>query len=86
MPSTLVRSNPRRGPFTFIGLSSFHLEREDERPEPKPKRKTKAHRCVAHEDDGRPCGLPAQFVDFKRGGHVCEAHKPHRKQEALTLV
>lgn len=84
-PSTLVRAlRPgNRGPFTFIGMAAAALERDE--PARKPKAKP-LPRCVAHEDDGRVCGLPARYVDFKRGGHVCADHKPERRQEALTLV
>ena len=83
-PSTLVRAiRPAdRGPFTFIGLSSLFVERGEHQAKPK----AKVQRCVAREDDGTPCGLPARYIDMKRGGHVCYEHRPDRKQEALQLV
>lgn len=84
-PSTLVRAlRPiTRPPFSFIGMTALHLEK-DERTEPLPKPAT--HKCVACQDDGSPCGLPARYLDFKRGGHVCLEHKPDRKKEVLQLV
>lgn len=84
-PATLVRAlRPiNRGPFTFIGMTALHLDRE-ERPEPKPRAQTA--KCVALQDDGSPCGLPARYLDFKRGGHVCLEHKPDRRKEVLQLV
>lgn len=85
IPSTLVRAlRPiSRGPFTFIGMTALHLDK-DEAPAPLPK--TSPHKCVALQDDGSPCGLPARYLDFKRGGHVCHDHKPDRKKEVLQLV
>ncbi len=83
MPSTIVRAvRPiTRGPFTFAGIVASILHGEH-----KPKSRAQYARCVASQDDGSPCGLPARYLDFKRGGHVCYEHKPNRKQEALTLV
>ncbi len=83
-PSTLVRANRPRGPFTFIGLTAFHLDKDEDRPQPKPK--AKGQRCVALQDDGSPCNLPARYIDFKRGGHVCFEHRPDRRKEVLQLV
>ena len=85
-PATLVRAlRPiPRGPFTFIGMTALHLDK-DERPEP-PRPRKPAARCVALQDDGSPCGLPAKYLDFKRGGHVCLEHKPDRRKEVLQLV
>lgn len=90
-PSTLVRAlRPiSRGPFTFVGMSALFAERAEraERGESASSRqRLRGHRCVACQDDGSPCGLPARYVDMKRGGHVCHEHKPERKQEALQLV
>ena len=86
-PSTLVRAIQRpRPPFTFIGLSAFHLEREEKCLKPEVSSLKPKPLCVARQDDGSPCGLPARYVDFKRGGHVCFDHRPDRKQEALQLV
>ncbi len=84
-PSTLVRAlRPiSRGPFSFVGMTAFHLER-DNQPEPKPR--PRLAKCVATQDDGSPCGLPARYLDFKRGGHVCLEHKPDRRKEVLQLV
>lgn len=41
--------------------------------------------CIALEDDGRVCGLPARYIDMNKGGFVCLAHRPDRKSEALSL-
>ena len=85
MPSTLVRAlRPiSRGPFTFVGLSSFHLEK-DERPVVTGERVKPS--CVAREDDGRVCGLPGRYIDFNLGGHVCMLHRPDRKKDVLCLA
>ncbi len=87
-PSTVVRAlrPASRGPFTFIGLSSFFLEKENPPLAPPRRGSGITHRCVAHEDDGTPCGLAARYVDMKLGGHVCYNHRLERKQEALQLV
>lgn len=78
-PSTLVRRP--RGPFTFVGLSSFFLEREREPlPLPPVTRRTRRHVCVAKIDDGRSCGLPAHYVDMLRGGFVCDDHRPVKRE------
>lgn len=80
IPATIVRRP--RGPFTFIGMTGLMLEKTSAakaKAKPMPK-------CVAFQDDGSPCGLPARYLDFKRGGHVCLEHRPDRKQEALQLV
>ncbi|MGC3958135.1 MAG: hypothetical protein QM813_09415 [Verrucomicrobiota bacterium] len=79
-PSTIVRRP--RGPFTFAGITALLLEREPAKPAPR----ANYHKCVACQDDGSPCGLPARYLDFKRGGHVCLEHKPDRKKEVLQLV
>jgi hypothetical protein len=79
-PSTLVPL--RRGPITFAGIVGTILDRRDAEPSTKPKPKP---RCVAMLDDGRPCGLPGRYLDFRRGGHVCLEHKPAKRQEALCL-
>ena len=82
-PSTLVRAiRPAdRGPFTFVGITALFQERGALRTA-----RPTLPRCVAREDDGTPCGLPARYVDMKLGGHVCFNHRPDRKQEALQLV
>lgn len=77
-PATIVRRP--RGPFTFIGMTGLCLERPA-----KPAPRANYHKCVALQDDGSPCGLPARYLDFKRGGHVCLDHRPNRKKEALCL-
>ena len=84
-PSTLVRAlrPSSRGPFTFIGFAAQALEHEETKAaKPKPA----VQRCVALQDDGSPCGLPAKYLDFKRGGHVCLEHRPDRRKEVLQLV
>lgn len=81
-PSTLVRSRPR-GPINFIGMIAAALEKA-EQPRHHVSGRT-LPTCVAKEDDGRVCGLPARYVDFNAGGHVCFSHRPNRKQEALCL-
>ena len=32
--------------------------------------------CIAYARDGRLCGKPALYLDRKRGGYVCWAHRP----------
>lgn len=78
-PATLVR-RPLR-PLTFIGHIAAAMERAE-----RSTRRADRPRCVAYLDDGRVCGLPASYVDFKLGGHVCLEHRPVRtKKEALCL-
>ena len=90
MPGTLVRSTIQRprGPFTFIGLSSFFLEREEGEQTPKTKhqrRRARVHRCVAVQADGSACGLTARCVSMKLGGFVCDEHRTDLKQEVLAV-
>lgn len=77
MPSTTVRNRPRL-PINFAGIVSAILDGER-----KPKARAQYNRCVALQDDGSKCGLPARYLDFKRGGHVCFEHKPEQRKEAL---
>ncbi len=79
IPSTIVRRP--RGPLTFAGITALLLEREPAKPA-----RSNYQKCVALQDDGSPCGLPARYLDFKRGGHVCLEHRPDRKKEVLQLV
>ena len=85
IPSTLVRRP--RGPFTFVGLTSFFLDRLERERDTKAAegcrtpRRSRVHQCVATLDDGRICGLPAHCVDMQRGGFVCDEHRPVRTAE-----
>jgi hypothetical protein len=81
-PATIIRRP--RGPITFAALSALFLDRDEETKVRRPK--ARAARCVALQDDGSPCNLPARYLDFNRGGHVCYEHKPDRKKEVLCLV
>lgn len=80
MPSTLVRAKPR-GPISFIGHIAAALERGDGGVATT----TTRPKCVAYLDDGRRCDLPARYVDFKLGGHVCFEHRPG-KRELVALT
>lgn len=75
-PSTLVRA---RLPLSFIGCSAAALEKEVASF----KVQVSRPRCVASLDDGRPCGLPARYIDFQRGGHVCFEHRPAKRKELV---
>ena len=76
IPSTLVRSKPR-GPMTFIARIAQALEGQpSNKSKPVPK-------CIAYEDDGNICGLPARYIDMQRGGFVCYQHRP-AKRELVT--
>ena len=72
-PSTLVRRP--RGPLTFIGHIARALESAEGGSRP-PAARSRLHTCGACLDDGRVCGLPAPYVDFKLGGFVCYEHRP----------
>lgn len=82
-PSTLVRA--RRGPFTFVGMTAFVQALMEERAGAhgvtRPTRRRRTHVCVATQDDGRVCGLPAHCIDMRRGGFVCDEHRPGRNAE-----
>ena len=41
--------------------------------------------CVAIAEDGKPCGQHAPFLDFQRGGMVCEKHRPASKNDWFDL-
>lgn len=70
-PATLVRWRPR-GPITFCGLVGNLLERErGDAPRPRSQHQT----CCVTLDDGRACGLPAPYINFKHGGFVCCEHR-----------
>jgi hypothetical protein len=79
MPATLMRSRPR-GPISFVGFIAAALEKAEQGP----LRGRTMPTCVACEDDGRRCGLPARYVDMKRGGFVCHTH--HKSKEVLCLA
>jgi hypothetical protein len=83
-PSTIVRRP--RGPFTFIGLSSFFQEAKEERSEKAIEhfhnaRRAVEHKCIVYLDDGRLCNLPAHCIDLQRGGFVCDEHRPVYRQK-----
>lgn len=71
-PSTIVRRP--RGPITFAGLVGAILD------EPRRKPRATFKKCVAVLDDGRSCELPARYVNFEAGGHVCFEHRPPERK------
>lgn len=72
-PSTIVR-RPRL-PGTFAGVVAAFLDGDH-----KPKTRAQYRRCVAVQDDGSACALPARYVDMTRGGHVCFDHRPEARK------
>ena len=77
-PPTVVRIP--RVPTSFLGYMAHALERGE-----LPKVRARYRKCVALQDDGSPCAMPARYLDFKRGGHVCFEHRPTPRKEALSL-
>ena len=73
-PATIVRNRPRL-PFTFAGVVGSFLDGEH-----KPKPRAQYTKCIAKQDDGSPCNLPARYVDMKLGGHVCFDHRPESRK------
>jgi hypothetical protein len=41
-------------------------------------------KCIACGKDGRICGKPAIFIDYKRGGMVCQEHAIDLLTSTLT--
>jgi hypothetical protein len=64
-PSTIVRNRPRL-PFTFAGIVGAILD------DPRPKHRATFNKCVALQDDGSACGLPARYVCFEAGEPMSE--------------